>query len=360
MSRPPLVAARLMCAVVLLVPSLGAAGSAHAPRSYCGIYSLYAAAEFLGKPQPIDKLLVPKYLGSEFGSSMKELEQAARDSGLEALALGGLTTLSLRESPYPMILHVKLDPSRTHCDHWILYYGSSHGFAQTYDPAHGFAFIPFDDVATRWDGKALVLSSAPIEASKLSTPARWHLFGAVLGAVALLALLRYMPRSSRWALPREMWRRHMTASAQVCGLLGAAGLAAVGYHLLSESGFARHAQAVESVQQANVSAFLSKVDVAGARGLAASGVLFIDARFPADFSRGHIPGAVNLPVNSDLSRYEAVLASAGPERDIVVYCQSRSCSFAKQVAAILYGRGKSHVMLFPGGWEAWEASERSS
>ena len=56
-----------------------------------------------------------------------------------------------------------------------------------------------------------------------------------------------------------------------------------------------------------------------ARELVAAGARLLDVQSSDEFSRGHLPGAVNIPVQ-ELDRR---LAEVGPaERDVVVYCRS--------------------------------------
>lgn len=86
----------------------------------------------------------------------------------------------------------------------------------------------------------------------------------------------------------------------------------------------------------------------------------MDAGAPDEFSRGHIPRAVNIPAGVPLSEYDAVLAGISRDRPLVVYCERAGCSLAKQVATILVARGYTRVNLFVGGWEAWSRAAREN
>src|SRR5437588_640766 len=74
---------------------------------YCGIYCVYAAAKYLGREIEFTSLARPDYVGSNEGSSATELKRAVEDHALHAEVLANLTTDALRQSPYPMILHVR-------------------------------------------------------------------------------------------------------------------------------------------------------------------------------------------------------------------------------------------------------------
>jgi phage shock protein E len=68
-------------------------------------------------------------------------------------------------------------------------------------------------------------------------------------------------------------------------------------------------------------------------------VLLVDVRTPAEFQRGHIDGAVPLP----LDRLESEAPRTLPDRDapIVVYCQSGMRS--AQARRVLLGLGYRNV-----------------
>lgn len=62
-----------------------------------------------------------------------------------------------------------------------------------------------------------------------------------------------------------------------------------------------------------------ELDGADARKLVAAGARLVDVRSPDEYARGHLPGAVNIPVQ-ELDRR---LAEVGPtDHELVVYCRS--------------------------------------
>ena len=62
----------------------------------------------------------------------------------------------------------------------------------------------------------------------------------------------------------------------------------------------------------------ARIDGTEAKRLVAAGALLLDVRTPAEFVGGHVPGALNIPVQVLGTR----LAEVGPKaRDVVVYCQ---------------------------------------
>lgn len=77
-----------------------------------------------------------------------------------------------------------------------------------------------------------------------------------------------------------------------------------------------------------------RIDGQHARALIARGAMVIDVRSPAEFDRGHVDGALNIPVDQLVSdRIEAL-----PLKPIIVYCRSGARSAAAARALIEAGR----------------------
>ena len=75
-----------------------------------------------------------------------------------------------------------------------------------------------------------------------------------------------------------------------------------------------------------------------ARKLVAAGARLIDVRSVEEFGRGHLPGAVNIPVQEIDQR----LGEVGPtEGDVVVYCRSGHRS--SRAAQVLREHGFTRV-----------------
>jgi len=83
------------------------------------------------------------------------------------------------------------------------------------------------------------------------------------------------------------------------------------------------------------------------------GVLLVDARLPELFSRGYIPGAVNLPV----ARFAAALPPLSPRlrsaRLVIVYCGGPKCPDAADLAGKLYEKGFKDLLIYRGGMRDW-------
>jgi rhodanese-related sulfurtransferase len=94
-----------------------------------------------------------------------------------------------------------------------------------------------------------------------------------------------------------------------------------------------------------------EISVADAKAKIDSGApLFIlDVREPDEFSKGHIPKAINIP----RGLLEFKIASTVPDKDahIIAYCKTggRSCL----ACSTLQELGYKHVESVEGGWQAW-------
>jgi len=82
-----------------------------------------------------------------------------------------------------------------------------------------------------------------------------------------------------------------------------------------------------------------------ARAAVERGALLLDVRTPGEFTSGHLPGAVNVPIDALEARAGEIAAG----REVVVYCRSgrRSAMAAKLLTA------RGHQVIDIGPMEAW-------
>ncbi len=78
---------------------------------------------------------------------------------------------------------------------------------------------------------------------------------------------------------------------------------------------------------------------ADARAAVAAGATLLDVRTPGEYAAGHLPGAINIPIDQLPVRLGDLVAAA----PIVVYCRSGRRSAA--AARILAGDGRAVVDL---------------
>ncbi|NIF30893.1 metalloregulator ArsR/SmtB family transcription factor [Enterobacter sp. Ap-916] len=81
------------------------------------------------------------------------------------------------------------------------------------------------------------------------------------------------------------------------------------------------------------------------------GALLLDVRSAEDYSAGHIPGALNIP----LEKLEQHLSDLPRDRDILAYCGGRFCVLSRQAVAFL--RQKDFmVQRVDDGFPGWQAA----
>lgn len=137
----------------------------------------------------------------------------------------------------------------------------------------------------------------------------------------------------------------ITIAAVILGLIFT-GIAGTG--LFSSSAFPGRTATKEPVS----STFLTYEE---ARMLFLRGdALFIDARHGYDFGRGHIKGAINVPLQ-EFNNGHLLLTSVAKDRLIVTYCDGEDCNSSVELAKKMYAAGYSNVRIFFGGWNEWLA-----
>lgn len=78
----------------------------------------------------------------------------------------------------------------------------------------------------------------------------------------------------------------------------------------------------------------------------------LDVRAPEEYAAGHVPGAVNIPLDQVADR----LAEVPKDKDVVLYCRSgRRSALAGEV---LTGNGYTRLQLMQGDMPGWAAKGR--
>ena len=80
--------------------------------------------------------------------------------------------------------------------------------------------------------------------------------------------------------------------------------------------------------------------------------VFLDARSPEDYARGHIRCAQNMPWQSFDQYFERLMAI--PEHAwIVTYCDGEACSLSEDLAKELVSMGYEKAKVLLNGWTRW-------
>jgi rhodanese-related sulfurtransferase len=326
--------------------------------AYCGIRCLYAAALVDGVTFAATDLVKPEYVGSREGSSIEELELAAKSRGLRTFAFVNGTADSLRLSVHPVILHVESVPGSGKYDHFVLCLGTRGGNFLVLDtmlpPGEPARSLDSHDIELIWDGTGIIVSRTPIEdamySRSLSNIIAW---GAAIIILVIAWKLWQRRRPSR-TIARFALGGTSRVAAEVVAILALALVAPLAFALCANGGLLANGVQIQSVEQTHAAFFLPRISFAEAeKALAARSAVLVDARYAADYGSGHIPGAINVPVTASDALLRFYMRAIPRNFPVIVYCQSKGCPFSKSVAAALLQQGFTSVELLDGGWEEW-------
>jgi len=80
--------------------------------------------------------------------------------------------------------------------------------------------------------------------------------------------------------------------------------------------------------------------------------VIIDARGPADFERGHVRGAFNMPAGQKEAYMEQLNQIVTPDQLVIIYCNGPHCDSGDMVYEFLLPQGFTNMRVFKPGWEA--------
>ena len=87
--------------------------------------------------------------------------------------------------------------------------------------------------------------------------------------------------------------------------------------------------------------------------------IWVDARPDEEFQRDHVRGAILLNEDRWNELLPLLLEKWSPEKRVVVYCSSQSCSASREVARRLRHEAQlKNVFVLQGGWEEWLKSKK--
>jgi rhodanese-related sulfurtransferase len=82
------------------------------------------------------------------------------------------------------------------------------------------------------------------------------------------------------------------------------------------------------------------------------GPLVVEVLSPQEYGEGHLPGAINVP----LDNFEHGIQKAVPDKseEVVVYCGSTQCDASEKAAQKMEGLGYEHVLDYEAGKADWK------
>ena len=110
----------------------------------------------------------------------------------------------------------------------------------------------------------------------------------------------------------------------------------------------------EEVENTTAEPRLLAITIDQALDLYHKGTVFVDAREPEYYQEGHIRGAWNFPFFLEL--VFKLDSLQGKDAPLVIYCSGNECGSSEDLAYELQGEGFSNLLVFRGGWTAWNSS----
>jgi adenylate cyclase len=95
------------------------------------------------------------------------------------------------------------------------------------------------------------------------------------------------------------------------------------------------------------------IDLEQAKTLHDRRVKFVDVRGAMVFASGHVPGAFNLAVATELSR-DSLLRVVGKDEEVVFSCAGKTCPLSAYASAKALIWGFKRVYYFAAGFPGWE------
>ena len=101
---------------------------------------------------------------------------------------------------------------------------------------------------------------------------------------------------------------------------------------------------------------VTKIDAPTAKALSDRGVTIIDVRSAGTYARGHIPGAVHLDLNADLTE-ESLADLVDQAEEVIFHCWGANCGYSAMACAKALLWGYTKVYYFDGGFPAWKGAD---
>jgi len=315
----------------------------------CGLFSAIRALELLGKPANVDAVWNAKYMSHREGSTPEELRQSVQDLGGHGVLTTGLSALELRSLQFPVISNVKGDLERSVYDHWVCVQ-PSYDFVTVYDGAANFD-MSYPEFLAKWNGIGLIVSE--------------HDYGMLcvfgvralgVGTLILIASVVIRKLGKRSSTRDESPRRAILNFFAVWVVVEMFGSWIYGTTFLGQM----HRNATNNALLSHVH---STHFEGGMKELIAAkdepSHLLIDARHPHDYAAGTIGQAANIPVFADIQAITQFLLAIPKQTPIVVFCQSRQCSYNTVVGNRLVKIGFSNVTVVSEGYVEFMAQSQS-
>jgi rhodanese-related sulfurtransferase len=230
------------------------------------------------------------------------------------------------------------------------------GKAELFDPPERPRLVALSELAPRWDGTGLIVSADPISLGAVFARARKRLVLYVAFGITVILLLHWAKQRWLYLIGISKSKLFGLSVAQAVGFGIIALIGGMLYHFATDAGLLSNATATAAIQEAHLGNFIPKVSRRKLERWLKDDTAVVDTRLAEDYEKGHINGAISIPVNATEEELQKATKAISGQSRIVLYCQSSRCPFAERVAIKLLKGGFSNISIFKGGWAEWTAN----
>ncbi|MGB6930229.1 MAG: rhodanese-like domain-containing protein [Syntrophobacteria bacterium] len=144
---------------------------------------------------------------------------------------------------------------------------------------------------------------------------------------------------------------------QLIGIIIISGALGIGVNAFRAEGIPLMERWQEKVLNEQLTGGLPAVSLKQVKEAFKSGAaLLVDARDPEFFERGHIPGAVSLPVRDFDSVFPKLEEQLRAAPRVITYCDGASCEMSVELTEKLLFAGLEYIEIFTGGIQQWQGA----
>jgi len=322
---------------------------------------MYAALRLMGNDNvSLDELISSSYIATYQGSTAANLIDMAGHYNVPAVGFTSWRLNQICSKRYPVILEVRPSLQSREYNHWVMVYAVDNDTFVMVDPPFEPRVVSGREIASRWRGRG-VLVGTERQAATLSSALRGF------ASIPVLVLLTIVPgifgvtklgilKSNQSVVPATC-TANRAAMKQGIILVILACITGFVYHITDDFGLLRNYNASVGIQRANASIFLERVGYQNINNEMLRGAILIDARRQSDYTMGHLPGAINIPLGIGDEQRRSITDAWPKSSRIVVYCQSLGCDYDERIAALLSNDGYKNIAVYEGGWVEWQAQQ---
>jgi rhodanese-related sulfurtransferase len=83
--------------------------------------------------------------------------------------------------------------------------------------------------------------------------------------------------------------------------------------------------------------------------------VLLDARTRENYLKGHIPGAISLPISTFQQTYDRTSPLLSKDKAIIIYCTGIHCLDSSLLAKELAKKEYQDIFVYRGGFEEWQS-----